>query len=232
MVSKVNKLKAELKKELKKEQDLEWKTLISNYKKLGKYLVGKCLIKYFTRYSWSVIKIEKFNVNHNMSSGYYGQWDEARYLELTGKELGIHLNAHQYTFSTDGKVDVEEIIKGAAEVHLSGEAYSLGIPLAPNKRWANQWKKFIELGKLEDRTTILSIGENAYKNRDIEGARKQLSQFTTFLRVLEDDSIYKTLENHYWERVKLEHSLYEKFKDHEDNVNEKKLDLKKIFGEE
>lgn len=212
-MTKLEKARCELRKLAKEDEDRKWKEILSKYKNIGKYLVGKDIVQYTSCGCWSVTRVTKFELTHTTSSGFYGQWDYARYMILTGQQLGMNIEAHQTKFCTDGSVDEDDFIKGMANVSISGEHNVIGIPLAPKKRWASQWKKYIELGNLDARVVKLGIGEEAYRKKDTDLAHRKLQGFQMFVRVAVDGSIYDELEKHYWKRVKMEHELYEQFKD-------------------
>lgn len=206
MTNEITDLESKLRKLKQEEEDSKWKELLARYRSIGKYLVGKDIIHLFTNQAWAVTRVTNFEEAYDTSSGGYGQWDSRRHLCLIGEQFHYHANEHQKSFSTDGTVYFEEIVKGLSHVKIGG-TNSIGIPLGPKKQWAQPWNRFIELGEMEARQIRLSIGEKSYQDRDYEKASKNLTNFQVYCR-LAPEGMYETLAKAYWERVKLAHDLY------------------------
>ena len=206
-------------------EESAWKEICDMFDQLGKWAIGKEFIQFYTRYSWSVFKITGYDHSwYADGSGAYGQWDKRRFFVFKGEMFGMGVSDLRHRFSTGGDVDFNDI-KGTSEVRVEG--YKLGIPLGPKKQWSGAWNKFIELGEANFERVILSIGEEAYKNRDTEAAKKALSDFQVFLR-LAPEGMFDELKENYIKRVKLGYELYQKYP--EDRVIEfKNIDWHKVF---
>jgi hypothetical protein len=217
----VQKLEAQLEKAKSAKRDKEWESVVSQYKRLGKWLTGKDIIQFSTKHSWSVTRITGFEEQYDTSSGFYGQWDKRRYLCLAGTRLLMQVDSHTIY---SGKIKIEDSIEGFASVSIENK---LGIPLRAKEQYGLAWKRFLEIGELNANQIVLSLGENAYENRDIEQANKSLSDFMLFLR-LAPKGMFEDLQEHYTKRLLLANELYLKYKEDGD-IYVKPIPWDKIF---
>ena len=204
----VQELEIKLRNKKQEKMNADWNKITDTYTRIGNYLKGKDIIHFYHRTSWAVTRITDFHAQYDMSSGAYGQWDKRRYLCLVGQRFSMDSNNHERTFSTDGTVYFEEIVKGLADVKI--DLMMLGIPLEPKEQWGRPWNRFLKLGELNARRIILSIGEKDYKEKNLEGANQTLSDFMVSCR-LAPKGIYDELAEFYWKKVKLAHELYLKY---------------------
>jgi hypothetical protein len=203
----IQKLEAQLEKLKKEKEDNAWKELSNKYDRIGKWAIGKEFIQFHTNHSWSVFKVTGYEHSWDTSSGAYGQWDKRRFFVFKGEMFGMSTFDRSTSWSISGSVDFKDI-EGTAEVRVNG--ITLGIPLKPKEQWASAWKRFIELGEVSFEQILLSIGEDAYKERNIEEASKALLNFQSFLN-LAPEGMFDELRDNYIKRVMLGYELYKKY---------------------
>jgi hypothetical protein len=174
----------------KEENDKKWLEARNKISTKLQSLINVPLIQFFTEHNWRIINPLEFHESYRIQgSGAQGQWDERRYFVLNAEIFSVFRNRDTSTEAGLFPIPEDSIL-----------------PVKQGSRINSAWKRFIHFNEVYMSTTIISIGEEAYNNQDINELYKEYYKFSDLL-YKSPPELWDIVKNHYSERLKLAEKL-------------------------